>query len=227
MLPTAIWLGDLAVTLAFVPNDIPRADAARTALSSLGITKDAYAFYRTPWGQPRLRHRPGADRTATPIPLLSFSDDGLAGMAIAADPSLRGLGLDIVRLDRLSRYSADAAAAAHLLRRISAATTAASPTNLASIFALKEATAKALGTGLKVGLGLGGPHSVPFSSIEVSGSGHDRSVELHGAARTRLRSLGAHEIRVATCALPDYVIGVVGLIRQPRNRCRLPDVVRM
>lgn len=106
-----------------------------------------------------------------------------------------GIGLDLVDLARFERLLDRHGEAA--VRRICrdgeprlSAGAAGRTAHVAGLFAAKEATMKALGTGWTAGIG--------FRQIEVvRRSGGAPGVELHGAARERARALGVETLHLS------------------------------
>jgi phosphopantetheinyl transferase (holo-ACP synthase) len=157
-------------------------------------------FFRHRLGGPKVRWRGSLARWAWERGLaardlhVSFSHDGevVVGLAACA-PGLRGLGVDLVHLPRLRRPGKDAAYLHRFARHFmapdeyAAFQAAAAGDDLerlrcrvAAHFSLMEAASKALGTGLKMGGGLGRPTSLPKRSLNVVDLGDDEAGEPYG-----------------------------------------------
>jgi holo-[acyl-carrier protein] synthase len=105
-----------------------------------------------------------------------------------------GLGLDLVDLDRMARLlERHGEAAVRRICRPQEVRIGSGPgrvAHLAGLFAAKEATMKALGTGWAAGVG--------FRQIEVvRRTGGAPALELHDAARERARELGARTLHLS------------------------------
>lgn len=154
---------------------------------------------------------------------VSFSHDGearLAAAACAAD--LRGLGIDVVHLPRLARRGRKADYLRRLaarvmgeeeLRRFLASVPADAPTPdaarlFAAHFALKEAASKALGTGLRLGVGIGRPGSVSPREVLASPLTDRTTLTLRGAAAARLAALGAERAEGHWSADTEYLLSL-------------------
>ena len=120
---------------------------------------------------------------------------------------IRGLGIDVVELDRI-----EAALARFrerfLARILTPAERAALPpiplTRAAGLFAAKEAAAKALGTGFAQG--------VTFNTLEILSDAAGRpALTLHGPALARAEALGATSWHVSISHSRDTAAAVVVL----------------
>ena len=105
-----------------------------------------------------------------------------------------GLGLDLVDLDRMARLlERHGDAVARRICRDGEERARSGPgrvAHLAGLFAAKEATMKALGTGWAAGVG--------FRQIEiVRRDGGAPALALHGAARERALSLGVESLHLS------------------------------
>ncbi|MCC6728681.1 MAG: 4'-phosphopantetheinyl transferase superfamily protein [Chthonomonadales bacterium] len=155
---------------------------------------------------------------------VSFSHDGearLAAAACAAD--LRGLGIDVVHLPRLAgrrwtagylRRLAARVMGEEELRRFLACAPPDGPMPdaarlFAAHFALKEAASKALGTGLRLGIGIGRPGSVSPREVSASPFADARILTLRGAAAARLATLGAKRAEGHWSADNEYLLSLV------------------
>ncbi len=132
-----------------------------------------------------LRSRPAAclrELGIAPSDLhISFTHDGGAHLAIVAcGTGLRGLGIDAVHLPRLLRPGKDNGYLHRLamsfmspeeysILNANSATDSLGElaVRVAAHFSLMEAGSKALGTGLRIGGGMGKPESLPKRAIEV------------------------------------------------------------
>ena len=112
-------------------------------------------------------------------------------------------GVDIIEISRVGRVLAGYGS--RFLRRIYTAGEIdycrGRPPNLAARFAAKEATMKALGTGVR---------GVGWKDIEVirheSGA---PAIRLHGRAKTRAQRLGVQEISLSMSHSRDYAVAFV------------------
>lgn len=116
-----------------------------------------------------------------------------------------GVGIDIAELDRIAR-SHERFGVKFCSRILTAAESAAMPSNavpfLASRFAAKEAAAKALGTGFSQG--------VTFQDIEVRSDALGKpTIHFHNAAQARLLSLGAARAHLSISHGRDNAVAVV------------------
>ncbi len=120
-------------------------------------------------------------------------------------------GVDIIEISRVGRVLADYGP--RFLRRIYTAGEIdycrGRPPNLAARFAAKEATMKALGTGIR---------GVGWKDIEVirheSGA---PSIRLHGRAKKRAERLGVHEISLSMSHSRDYAVAFVVTQCRPKT----------
>ncbi|HXG24345.1 MAG TPA: 4'-phosphopantetheinyl transferase superfamily protein [Chthonomonadales bacterium] len=154
---------------------------------------------------------------------VSFSHDGDAHLALLAHaPGLRGLGLDVVHLPRLRRHGKDSAYLRRLARHFMGeeeyvAFTHESQRNgpeallrrVAAHFSLMEAASKALGTGLRMGGGMGRSTSLPKQSLGVLGTTPPISFVLGSEARARCRKLGAGTLEGHWSAEDEYLVSTV------------------
>jgi holo-[acyl-carrier protein] synthase len=122
--------------------------------------------------------------------------------------SIVGLGLDVVELSRVARLLERHGQ--RFIERICAPQELeprkgeALVQHLGGLFAAKEATLKALGTGWAQGLG--------FRDVEVSrGSRGAPSARLHGAAAARGQQLGVQRIHLSISHERDYAAAVAVL----------------
>ncbi len=163
---------------------------------------------------------------------VSNTHDGGAHIVVAAyHPELVGIGIDAVYLPRLMQSGKDDV----YLRRFAARfmserermlfKQANANDNLAALrlrtaahFSLMEAGSKALGTGLKIGGGMGRETSLPKQSIGVQrlepGLELDAEMLFEGDALKRLDELGAVRSEAYWSADKEFLISVVLLWRR-------------
>jgi len=143
-------------------------------------------------------------------PVVSFTHDGSMRLgAVAFREDVIGLGIDVVDLCRFARYDRDEKLRDRLAERLfgtsedrSLAARGSDVPDahlLALAFSMKEAVSKALGTGLRLGLGMGGGHGLPLADIGVAlcrgGDGSDETdVALVRRAARRLRQIGGQRV---------------------------------
>lgn len=120
---------------------------------------------------------------------------------------IRGLGIDVVELDRIEAALARFGAR-FLARILTPSERAALPpirlARTAGLFAAKEAAAKALGTGFAQG--------VAFHTLEILSDAAGRpALTLHGPAQARAEALGATSWHVSISHSRDTAAAVVVL----------------
>jgi phosphopantetheinyl transferase (holo-ACP synthase) len=140
-------------------------------------TPNAHRLSHTSLGQPIFLEPEGL---ASQMLHVSFTHDGDAHLcALAHSSAVAGVGIDVVHLPRLRgrsdeyfhrfarHFMSDAEYAAF---RVSAEGECGEPLlrRVAAHFSLMESASKALGTGLKIGAGMGTTSSLPKQSIGVS-----------------------------------------------------------
>ena len=158
---------------------------------------------------------------------VSNTHDGGAHIVVAAHhPDLAGIGIDAVYLPRLMQAGKDAVylrrfAARFMSERERLAFEQASGEDslealrlrAAAHFSLMEAGSKALGTGLKIGGGMGRETSLPKQSIGVQrlepGLEPDAKMLFEGDALKRLDELGAIRAEAYWSADAEFLISVV------------------
>ncbi len=159
---------------------------------------------------------------------VSNTHDGNRQLLLAVyAPHVVGAGVDIVHLPRLSRLSQDRAYFDHFARKFMSETEKAliQPyleteeleslrLRIAAHFSLMESASKACGTGLKVGLGMGKPSSLPMQSLGARRLSPTTELLIEGQALKRLEALGANRTFGAWEAQGDYLTSVVLLIRK-------------
>jgi phosphopantetheine--protein transferase-like protein len=199
--------------------------------------RDLFVRY-TLLGQPRIGWRGRAAEWARERGIhlrdlhISFTHDGEAVIALAGlGEQLRGVGIDVVRLARFEGRSRDYLHrfARHFMSeseyRCFLDLSGRKDRTLRSVivraaahFSLMEAASKALGTGLKIGGGMGKPESLPKRSINVqilaegSTSSESRvTFNLEQDADDRMRSLGAGRLEGYFSADSEYLVSAVFL----------------
>lgn len=192
-------------------------------------TLNTFYLSRTSLGQPVIRWRGAAAAWARENGLaarhlhISFSHDGTAHLCLAAyAPGLRGLGVDVVHLPRLRRsdrngdylrrfarhfmsaeeWTAFLIASAHddpetLVRRT------------AAHFSLMESASKALGTGLKIGAGLGHAASLPKQSLNITALSPSVEFHLGPEAQARCAAISANRWEGHWGADGEYLVSAV------------------
>jgi phosphopantetheinyl transferase (holo-ACP synthase) len=162
---------------------------------------------------------------------ISFTHDGNAVIALAAHaPELRGVGIDVVRLARLAGRGRDYLErfARHFmsdcefetfLKHSSDESEEAMIRRAAAHFSLMEAASKALGTGLKIGGGMGKPESLPKRSVNARVSGLGSRVsewevefDLESDAMERIRVLKASRVEGYVSADSEYLVSAAFLM---------------
>jgi holo-[acyl-carrier protein] synthase len=233
-----VFLDDVPLVIEpFGLNGVERTDAVRRCLSRLGMAPDAYSLNHSPWGQPRLKRRAGRDVAASHLPAMSIADDGdLALCAMAYGSAIRGLGVDVVAPGRFAQIASDPRRLLRFLERILAeeerrqTASVAEPlmgAYLARLFALKEAVAKSLGTGLRLGFGMGAGHGLPPQSLRVLPSRGSAVVFADGPAAQRMRRLGAHRVAASVEEQNGYTLAIAVLLgRDSRNQPSASNVSR-
>lgn len=159
---------------------------------------------------------------------VSNTHDGNRQLLLAVyAPHIVGIGVDIVHLPRLSRLSQDRTYFDHFARKFMSETEKALVQpyletegleslrlRIAAHFSLMESASKACGTGLKVGLGMGKPSSLPMQSLGARRLSPITELLIEGQALERLEALGANRTFGAWEAQGDYLTSVVLLIRK-------------
>lgn len=84
---------------------------------------------------------------------------------------------------------------------------------IAAHFSLMEAASKACGTGLKIGLGMGKPTSLPLQSLGALEVRPTVRLHFEGAGEGRLADLGVVESMGDWCAEGEYLVSAVVLLR--------------
>ena len=118
---------------------------------------------------------------------------------------IRGIGIDIVRVSRLQRWTDDPALVARFFHPAELQAVAERPEGqalaLAARFAAKEAFGKALGTGIR---------GFRLHEVEVSNDRLGKPVlTLHGAALERFQSSGSSRIHLSLTHETDNAVAVV------------------
>jgi phosphopantetheinyl transferase (holo-ACP synthase) len=193
------------------------------------LTPDTLYLSHTPLGQPLVRWRGEFEAWAQEQGIssqtmhISFTHDGDAHIATAAyAPGLRGIGVDVVYMPRLRKSEKgleylhrfarhfmscqehegfkDAAqdeALERVLCRVSAH------------FSLMEAASKALGTGLKIGAGMGRAESLPKQSIGVKLLQPDVQFLLTPDAEARCKHLRGSFLEGHWSFDEEYLVSIV------------------
>jgi phosphopantetheinyl transferase (holo-ACP synthase) len=195
---------------------------------------DHLYLWHTQLGQPRAGWRGDLRRKGMARGLncrnlqISFTHDGGSHLAIAASaPGLAGIGVDMVHLPRLQKPGKDARYlrrfAQHfmseeeysLFEEASAQDDLPSLTGrVAAHFSLMEAASKALGTGLKIGAGMGRPDSLPKQSLNIGSLSPSVTFLLGEEARARCAALRAQQIEGYWSADAEYLVSVALLWEQ-------------
>ncbi len=185
-------------------------------------------LWHTNLGQPRVGwrgeiRRQGLSRGLNSRNLqISFTHDGDSHLAIAAcAPGLAGIGVDMVHLPRLQQPGKDegylrrfarhfmSKEEYHLFEKASAQDDLPSLLRrVAAHFSLMESASKALGTGLKIGAGMGKPASLPKQSLNISALSPTVKFLLGEEARARCASLHAQYIEGYWSADAEYLVSV-------------------
>jgi phosphopantetheinyl transferase (holo-ACP synthase) len=198
---------------------------------ALEVRENDFSLYRDPLGKPCLRWSASAEALLRSAGLkperihISNTHDGDYHVVIAAySPQLAGVGIDLVALSRLGEASKDRRYLNRLARRFMSdaeyaravpETTAESDDRfrlrVAAHFSLMEAASKALGTGLKVGAGMGTEYSVPMKSIAVAELGPPTTLEFEGPAADRMAALNVGRVTAGWSYDEECVVSFVGL----------------
>jgi phosphopantetheinyl transferase (holo-ACP synthase) len=158
---------------------------------------------------------------------VSNSHDGAAHLALVAyGEEIAGLGIDVVSLPRLRRPEKGRDFLRRFARKImsnrehegvlpylEAEPEEALRVRLAAHFSLMEAASKACGTGLKIGIGLGKPTSLPMHALGAERVEPDTKLLFEGAALARLEALGAQRAEGIWAVDGEFLIAVVILLR--------------
>jgi phosphopantetheinyl transferase (holo-ACP synthase) len=156
---------------------------------------------------------------------VSFSHDGAAHLCVLAfAPDVRGVGVDVVHFPRLHGRSDDYLHrfALHFMSeeeygafaRTSRSETSRTLLNrVCAHFSLMEAASKALGTGLRIGAGMGKKESLPKQSVGVSQIEPSIDWLLGSDARARCKELGASRLEGHWSVDEEYGVSVAILFR--------------
>jgi phosphopantetheine--protein transferase-like protein len=154
---------------------------------------------------------------------ISFTHDGDAHITLLAGaPGLLGVGVDAVHLPRLRRHIDKPDYFVRFARQFM------SPDELARFqkdarqeqpeevmlraaahFSLMEAASKAVGTGLKIGGGMGKPTSLPKQSVNLLHLAPSVAFDLGPEADARCRALGASRLEGHWAADAEYLLSAV------------------
>ena len=181
--------------------------AIRLALPHENFSSEDLTLRRDPLGKPIVQFRSGSESGAdvrfnSGLHVSNTHDGDLYIALAASDNRLAGIGIDLVDLSRLRDRSEDYLK--KLARRfmsdeefdrfIAVAERESHERILirvAAHFSLMEAASKALGTGLKVGLGMGTPHALPMRFVGVRQLEPSVRLSFQGEAMRRAKALGA------------------------------------
>lgn len=197
--------------------------------SVVGTPPSTFYLSHTLLGQPVVRWRGAAAAWARENGLaarhlhISFSHDGTAHLCLAAyAPGLRGLGVDVVHLPRLRRFDRNGDYLRRFARHFMSAEewtaflTASAhddPETLArrtaAHFSLMESASKALGTGLKIGAGLGHAASLPKQSLNITALSPSVEFHLGPEAQARCAAIGANRWEGHWGADGEYLVSAV------------------
>jgi phosphopantetheinyl transferase (holo-ACP synthase) len=156
---------------------------------------------------------------------ISFSHDGNMHLTLLAyAPGLCGLGIDVVHLPRLRQHGKDSAYLHRLARHFMCAEEYSAFMHhsqhdnqemllrrVAAHFSLMESASKALGTGLRMGCGMGQPSSLPKRALGVMQTLPSVSFLLGPEAQKRCRQLGAGKLEGHWSAEQEYLVSVAFL----------------
>ncbi|MBC7526541.1 MAG: 4'-phosphopantetheinyl transferase superfamily protein [Chthonomonadaceae bacterium] len=152
---------------------------------------------------------------------LSNTHDGDATLLLTLySETVVGIGLDLVDLERLRRKDrayfsrfAQKFMSEDELRLFLLASERENDeqvcVRVASHFSLMEAASKALGTGLKIGMGMGTPYSLPMQSIVIKQLAPSVRLGFVGKAMQRTKTLGVHSVKVFVSFDHRYLVSVV------------------
>ncbi len=208
--------------------------AVRTVLSESVAFSDSspaselFVWY-TRLGQPRVGWRGQAAAWAKNRGIrlsdlhISFTHDGEAVIALAAHtPGLRGVGVDVVRLDRFrgrgreylqrfARHFMSESEYAAFITESAGEVDEEIIGRVAAHFSLMESASKALGTGLKIGGGMGKPESMSKRSINIAGLEPVRW-QLESEVESRMSALGATRMEGHWSADSEYLVSAAFLM---------------
>ncbi|CEK13663.1 4'-phosphopantetheinyl transferase superfamily protein [Chthonomonas calidirosea] len=220
------WLSHLRspTTLVWLPETVGTdADALLLAAHFLGESLDGLSFTHDPLGKPY------PARQGNPIPYLHISnthDGGQRLLLAAKHENLAGVGLDVVYLPRLRSPHKDKTYLYRLAARFmgplefeqfqSAAQQddeEALRRRVAAHFSLMEASAKALGTGLKIGAFMGHSASLPLPTIGALQIEPSVQLFFDGIAQTWLATLNVQRWEAYWGADDMYLVTGVFLFR--------------
>ncbi len=158
---------------------------------------------------------------------ISNTNDGDAHIVLAAyGADIAGIGVDVVHLPRLRQAGKDSAYLHRFARQFMSETESeaflagaenddeeALRVRVAAHFSLMEAASKACGTGLKMGIGMGSPYSLPKSEIGAVRLRYAVELLFGPAAKARLTELGATRWEGFWGADDEYLVSGVVLKR--------------
>jgi len=218
----ALEMGERALTARAVYALCDRFAGRTAACKLVPELPESVRLSHSPLGQPITRRSDsgGAD------PLhISFTHDGDMHFTLAVlAPRLKGVGVDVVHLPRLCGERKDREYLHRFGRKFmsdqeyAGFTRAADSESLVGLrirvaahFSLMEAASKALGTGLKIGVGMGGPESVPKQSIGVCALGPAVEFQFGAEPRARMQYLNAESLTGYWSANAEYLVSAAVL----------------
>jgi phosphopantetheinyl transferase (holo-ACP synthase) len=201
------------------------------------LTPDTLYLSHTPLGQPLVRWRGKFEEWAQERGIshqnmhISFTHDGDAHIAAAAfAPGLRGIGVDVVYMPRLRKSEKGLEYLHRFARHFMSGEeyegfkAAAQGEELEQVlcrvsahFSLMEAASKALGTGLKIGAGMGGAESLPKQSLGVERLQPDVQFLLTPDAEARCNQLRGTFLEGHWSFDEEYLVSIVLLWGESRN----------
>jgi len=212
-------------------------DAVRMLFAAEGFpgsfTAEDLCMLRDPLGKPYVHWQGEVEQWAAERHYdcrhlhISNTHDGGAHMILAAyDPRLAGIGIDAVHLPRLrgairradylrrfARHFMSQEEFAQFERACADDDEEQLRVRVAAHFSLMESSSKALGTGLKIGGGMGRPESLPKRSLGVCRTEPGVEWLLDAAARQRMDQLGAAHLQGYWSADHAFLVSVALLWR--------------
>lgn len=187
------------------------------------------ALGRTQYGAPWARRNGALAEWARERGLmgarLCISNSDERGVSLAActmSPGVLGVGVDLVRLERMGPWACSASRYERFIRRMCGVDDAGAMLDaaareprdllLAAAFARREAASKALGVGLRLGVGYNSPAAVRMSDLATGPGLGDADLAPGPQASIRMRALGGHRIMTVAAAGSGYVAAVAFLL---------------
>ncbi len=210
----------MALEDLFPDRELPARSNSENLVLKRNPLGQPFAFWSEKWAEwaSAISLRPEAIH-------LSNTHDGDATLFIAAHSErLVGVGIDLVDLRRLEhksppylqrfarRFMSDEEFSRFTLAS-EGETQEAVLRRTASHFSLMEAASKALGTGLKIGMGMGTDFSLPMQSISVRQLAPSVKLGFTGEALRRIKVLGGDRVTAVFASDPRYLVSVVGISR--------------